>query len=145
MKDDTGRVYNQAVSDYEDRTFLPQMIAGIIVSGANTGKAVETLTESALANVKGGDITAIGRAFQKHAVREETVFVGEITGNVAMNTEQGMEYLNKILSDPNVMSTIIDTNAYGKVLDVRLPDGMGARWSADGKTFIDFLERYTLQ
>ena len=39
--------------------------------------------------------------------------------------------------------TVRNTKAFGDVLDVRLPDGTGARWSADGKTFIGFLEKYT--
>ena len=33
-------------------------------------------------------------------------------------------------------------NVFGDVIGVRLPDGAGARWKADG-TFIGFLERYT--
>ena len=54
-----------------------------------------------------------------------------------------MRYLNKILNDHKATFTIRNTKAYGDVLDVRMADGMGARWSADGKTFIGFLERFT--
>ncbi|WP_196595098.1 hypothetical protein, partial [Pectinatus frisingensis] len=117
---------------------------GHVIEGS--GNAVwgssQNLAESAQVLAKGNN-TAVGRAFQKHATREGTAFTGEITGNAAKNTEQGMEYLNKILNDTNATYTVRDTNAYGKVLDVRLPDGMGARWSADGKTFIGFLERFS--
>lgn len=91
----------------------------------------------------GGNNTAVGRAFQKHTIREGTAFTGEVTGNAAKNTAQGMSYLNKILSDPNATSVLRNTKAYGDVLDLRLPDGMGARWSADGETFIGFLEKFT--
>jgi hypothetical protein len=56
-----------------------------------------------------------------------------------------MKYLNKILKDPSSVFTIRKTNAFGDVLDVRLPDGMCARWSADGKTVIGFLERYSIK
>lgn len=66
-----------------------------------------------------------------------------MTGNAAKNTQQGANYLNDILSNTNSTYTVRNTKAYGDVLDVRLPDGTGARWSADGKTFIGFLERYT--
>ena len=143
LSDETGRVYNQTVEDYEHRTQIPALIAGTIIPGGGAGKAAEILTESALASVKGGAVTAVGRAFQKHLGRDVTAFEGVATGNAAKNTEQGMAYINKILSDPNARCTVRETTSYGKVMDVRLPDGMGARWSADGKNFIGFLERYT--
>lgn len=109
------------------------------------GKAwgsTNNLVSSAKSTVKGNN-TAVGRAFQKHTVRDGTAFTGEITGNAAKNTQQGMNYLNKIVNNPNATFTVRNTNSYGNVLDVRLPDGMGARWSSDGKTFIGFLERFT--
>lgn len=62
-----------------------------------------------------------------------------------LKRQQGMEYLNKIINDPNATFTVRDTNAFGKVLDVRLPDGMVARWTVDGQTFIGFLERFTMK
>ncbi len=140
LSDETGRVYNQTVEAYESRTQIPALIAGIIIPGGNSGKVAETLIESALASAKGGAVTAVGRAFQKHSTRTGTVFVGEITGNAAKNTEQGLAYINKILSDPSAKAVIKDTNAYGKILEVRIPNGPGARWSADGKNFIGFIE-----
>ena len=102
----------------------------------------KNLIDFANSSVKGNN-TAVGRAFQKHAVRDGTAFIGKITGNTAKNTQQGMTYVNKIINDPNATFTVRNTNAYGNVLDVRLPDGMGARWTADGKTFIGFLGRFT--
>lgn len=110
-----------------------------------TGKAIsnaDDLIESA-SKLHGKKNTAVGRAFQKHSVRDGTAFVGETTGNPAKNTEQGLKYLNDILGNPNATQTVRNTKAYGDVLEVRLPDGMGARWSADGSKFIGFLERYT--
>jgi hypothetical protein len=107
-------------------------------------KLIEELINAAKAKVSGNN-TAIGRAFQKHAAREGTAFIGEITGNSARNTEQGMSYLEMILNDPDAIYTIRDTKAYGNILDVRMLDGLGARWSADGKTFIGLLERYTFR
>jgi hypothetical protein len=92
-----------------------------------------------------GGVTPVGRAFQKHAgnAQRAGAFIGEATGNATRNTEQGRIYLDKILNNQNSTYTVRNTIAYGDILDVRLPDGTGARWTADGKTFIGFLEKYT--
>ncbi|MBU3131878.1 hypothetical protein KPL40_05385 [Clostridium gasigenes] len=66
-----------------------------------------------------------------------------MTGNPTKNTNQAKEYLNEILNSDYATRTIRNNKAYGEVLDVRLPDGMGARWSDAGKKFIGFLEKYT--
>ncbi|WP_085832445.1 hypothetical protein [Clostridium merdae] len=125
---------------------------GGVVKGA--GKAIndilpsgitrEGLTKVAGAPGKGG-VTPIGRAFQKHAgnAQRAGTFTGEVTGNVAKNTEQGINYLNQVLDNPNSTAAVRNTKAYGDVLDVRMPDGTGVRYSADGKSFIGFLEKYT--
>ena len=104
----------------------------------------QTLINSATIPGKGG-VTPVGRAFQKHAGNPNRAgtFTGDVAGNAAKNTEQGTKYLNSILDNPNSIYTVRNTKAFGDVLDVRLPDGTGARWSADGKTFIMFLEKYT--
>lgn len=88
-----------------------------------------------------GNTTAVGRAFQKHTVREGTAFVGEITGNATKNTDQALYYLKTILDHPESSFVVKSTKAYGEVLDVRLPNGMGARWSSDRTKFIGFLEK----
>jgi hypothetical protein len=100
--------------------------------------------DSATTPGKGGT-SPVGRAFQKHAGNPSRAgtFTGEVSGNVAKNTQQGAQYLNDILGNSNSTFTVRNTKAYGDVLDVRLPDGTGARWSADGNTFIGFLEKYT--
>jgi hypothetical protein len=66
-----------------------------------------------------------------------------VSGNAAINTQQGLRYLTDILDNPNSTRVIRSTKAYGEVLDIRLPDGTGVRFSYDGNTFIGFLERYT--
>jgi hypothetical protein len=80
-----------------------------------------------------GGVTPVGRAFQKHAgnAQRAGTFVGEVTGNATKNTEQGLKYLNDILNNQNSTYVIRNTKAHGDILDVRLPDGTGARWSAD--------------
>ncbi len=123
-------------------TIVKTLNGKFIGKASRPSDVFDNLISSANALVK-GDNTAVGRAFQKHAVREDTAFSGLITGNPARNTEQGMSYLNKILNDSEATFTYRNTKAFGDVLDVRLPNGMGARWSADGEKFIGFLERYT--
>ncbi|MFA6263727.1 MAG: hypothetical protein WCW33_04130 [Candidatus Babeliales bacterium] len=128
-------------------------VAQAVKNSLSPSKLVENITQKFQNNVDGliksadtllpGNNTAVGRAFQKHCIREKTSFIGEVTGNAAKNTEQGMQYLNKILRSPEAVFTIRDTNAFGRVIDVRLPDGLGARWTVDGQKFIGFLEKYT--
>ena len=110
----------------------------------NTWGSKEDLVIAATIQGKGG-VTPVGRAFQKHAGNPSRAgtFVGEISGNAVKNTEQGVKYILQILNNPQSFYTIRTTKTFGEVLDVRLPDGTGARWSADGKTFIMFLEKYT--
>ncbi len=82
-----------------------------------------------------GGVSPVGRAFQKHASNPSRAgsFVGEVSGNAAKNTDQGAKYITDILYNPQSTYTIRTTKSFGEVLDVRLPDGTGARWSADGK------------
>ena len=103
---------------------------------------IEKLVDAALAPVK-GNTTAIGRAFQKHSTREGTAFFGDITGDILKNTEQGMNYLKEILECPLAQVILKNHDVYGGILDIRLPDGMGARWLNNGEKFIGFLERRT--
>ena len=106
--------------------------------------STESLMESATVEGKRG-VTPVGRAFQKHAGNPNRAgsFTGQVSGNALKNTEQGTLYLNAILKDPSSTYTVRHTTSYGTVLDVRLPDGTGARWTADGHKFIGFLEKYS--
>lgn len=89
-------------------------------------------------------VTPIGRAFQKHTSESRAgTFTGVQSGNAAMNTSQGMSYLNKILDNPGTTYTARNLQTFGNFLDIRMPDGTGARYSADGTRFICFLEKYT--
>lgn len=128
---------NPTHDDYPD-----EIIGTKIKRSGKTWGTSKDLVNSATTPGK-GCVTPVGRAFQKHAGNSSRagIFTGEVTGNAAKNTEQGMKYVNEILSNPNSTYTINKTSAFGDVLDVRLPDGTGARWSADGKSFIGFLEK----
>jgi len=65
-----------------------------------------------------------------------------VSGYAVKNTQSGAKYPNDILSNKGSTYTMRETTAFGDVLDARMPDGTGARWSADGKNFLVFLEKY---
>jgi len=90
-----------------------------------------------------GNVTPVGRAYQKHQTRPNTVFTGPQSGSAAQNTQHGMAHLERILNDPSTTFTLAFNNTHGDVLKVRMLDGTGAMWSADGTRFIMFLEPYT--
>ena len=107
---------------------------------------IETSTLKNVATTPGkGGVSPVGRAFQKHAgdASRAGTFTGEVTGNAAKNTQQGAAYLDEILNNPSTTSVVKNTKAYGDVLEVRMPDGTGALWSAAGTKFIGFREKFT--
>jgi len=146
---DAGR-YGDEAADLRKRPGQAAEAAESAKKAVDLGKEVQTwgtittLKNSATKPGVGG-VSPVGRAFQKHAgnPKRAGTFVGQVSGNAQRNTELGAKYLNDILNNPNSTFTVRNTKAFGEVLDVRLPDGTGARWTADGKTFIGFLERYT--
>jgi hypothetical protein len=135
-------VKNDLVLFSQSNKNLPYITPKLESIANNIHKSFEHLIKSANAIIKGNN-TAAGRAFQKHATRDGSAFIGEITGNATRNTEQAINYINKIIKAPESTFIIRNTKSYGDVLDIRLPDGMGARWTSDGTTFIGFLEKYT--
>ena len=86
-----------------------------------------------------GNLTAVGRALQKHGSRTGSSFP-KATGNPAAINEQASSILNSIVTNPNAIRTIRHHARFGNVMEVQIPGGQGARFSADGKTFINFLE-----
>jgi len=119
-------------------TTTTQATATVGATDVTVSKAT-VLINSASAPGRGG-VTPIGRAFQKHNSREGTVFTGQASGNAANNTRLGMEHLIQIIEHPGTTIVINSHSTHGKVLDMRMPCGKGARWSACGTHFIGFLE-----
>jgi len=115
-------------------------IAGSISNSIPKDKLYEVATK---ANSAG--LSPAGRAFQKHSQRPGTSFIGEVTGNAAKNSAQGANYLKEILYNPNSAATVRVHKVFGQVLDVRLPNGVGARWSSDFNSFIGFLEGFKIK
>jgi len=121
-------------------------VNGVKVSGGSAaiwgskGDLIKTATTPGT-----GGVTPVGRAFQKHAGSTQRAgsFTGEVNGNASKNTQQGLNFLEDILDNPNSSYDLRNTKAFGEVLDVRTPDGTGVRFSSDGKKFIGFLEKFT--
>ena len=88
---------------------------------------------------KGGELTKAGRALEKHGSRPSSLYP-QATGNVANKNALGNQTLDSILNNPNATSVTRHHAMYGDVLEIRIPNGMGVRFSADGNTFIGFLE-----
>ena len=88
---------------------------------------------------KGGELTKTGRALEKHGSRIGSIYP-QATGNVANKNALGNKTLESILNNPNATSVIRYHAMYGNILEIKIPGGMGARFSADGSTFIGFLE-----
>jgi len=85
-----------------------------------------------------GGLTIAGRSLQKHGNRTGSLFP-RVKGTVEEINSQGESVLMNILTNPKVTTTTRHHAKFGDVLEYRIPDGQGARFSADGKTFIGFL------
>ncbi|WP_081077698.1 hemagglutinin repeat-containing protein [Burkholderia stagnalis] len=105
------------------------------------GKYIKDLSDAAKvpdASDKSGELSAAGRALQKHGGRNGSAFP-PAKGNPAAINEQGQKIVDNILNDPGRTVIQRDTGRFGNVIDVTASDGRGVRYSADGK-FITFLE-----
>ncbi|WP_143806966.1 hypothetical protein [Papillibacter cinnamivorans] len=88
---------------------------------------------------KGGELTKAGRALEKHGSRYGSIYP-QATGNVTNKNALGNQILESILNNPNATSVTRYHAMYGDILEIKISGGMGARFSADGSTFIGFLE-----
>ena len=88
---------------------------------------------------KGGNLTKVGRALEKHGSRAGSIYP-QATGNVVNKNAFGSKILESILTDPNATKVTRHHAMFDDILEVKTPSGMGARFSADGNTFIGFLE-----
>ena len=89
-----------------------------------------------------GGLTKAGRALDKKASRVGSVFP-KPKGNVHEINAQGQKMLDEILNHPDktIMVRNEATARMGyEVIDIRLPDGRGARFTKNGKEMICLLE-----
>ncbi|MBL8635407.1 MAG: hypothetical protein JNM40_19425 [Myxococcales bacterium] len=102
-----------------------------------TEVGLDNLSQAAGAADK-GDLTAAGRALQKHGGRSGSAFP-EVRSNPAEINKAGQAVVDEILTAPGSTTTRRHHARFGDVIEVRAPDGRGVRYDASGR-FIGFLE-----
>jgi RHS repeat-associated protein len=81
--------------------------------------------------------TFAGRALQKHGSRAGSVFP-KLTGNPRVFNEEAEKIVARILKDPDSEVLKYTHRAYGQVVEVWAPNGMGIRFGSRG--FMGFLD-----
>ena len=85
-----------------------------------------------------GDLTAAGRALQKHGGRPGSAFPAARSTPGEIN-KAGQAVVDEILTAPGSTTTRRHHARFGDVIEVRAPDGRGVRYDESGR-FIGFLE-----
>lgn len=127
------KVYNFQVEDFHTYHVGEN---GVLVHNADYNK--QQLLEAGNQQDK-GELTKAGRALDKHGNRAGSKFEKACGNDVAKNL-QGNKVLDSILSDPEASAIVRHHARFGDILEIRTPDGIGARFSADGTVFIGFIE-----
>jgi filamentous hemagglutinin len=102
-----------------------------------TEVGLDNLSQAAGAADK-GDLTAAGRALQKHGGRPGSAFPAARSTPGEIN-KAGQAVVDEILTAPGSTTTRRHHARFGDVIEVRAPDGRGVRYDASGR-FIGFLE-----
>ncbi|MFN2637433.1 MAG: RHS repeat-associated core domain-containing protein [Gemmatimonadaceae bacterium] len=112
-----------------------------IAMGWSDGMAVvgglEGLAESA-ARAEAGELSAAGRALEKHGSRTGSVFPRAV-GNAGAKNAAGQSIVEDILTAPGSRKVDLTSGRFKGGFDIYAPDGRGVRYDASGK-FITFLE-----
>ncbi|XP_022857963.1 uncharacterized protein LOC111378916 isoform X3 [Olea europaea var. sylvestris] len=91
--------------------------------------------------VKGSTLTDGARALAKHVNRSSSGYWGSLCGSDSEKNKVAMDIVNCLLTRCSWLNMHI-VPPHGVVFEIRIKDGYGARWSADGTKFIGFLEPY---
>jgi RHS repeat-associated protein len=96
--------------------------------------------EQALERFGNGPLSNVGRALTKHPKEiGETGNILQKLGGAAKVNDAAAEALRNILANGQAITKY--TTAFGRVIDIKLPNGIGARFSAETGNFIGFLGR----
>ncbi|WP_289661952.1 hypothetical protein [Flavobacterium panacagri] len=87
------------------------------------------------------EISIASRAWEKHVGRKKDSIFGEIKGN-AIEKKEKVEKLIHYIINHKTWWNIFYHYKHGLVYEIRVQNGQGLRWSADGKQFIGFLEDF---
>ena len=108
-----------------------------VAAAKGASHSLDELSQAAKAADRGG-LTAAGRALQKHGDRGGSAFP-RVTGGPEAINRQGQSIVDDILTSPGSTNVTRYHARFGKVTDIRAPDGRGVRYGPNGK-FIGFLE-----
>ncbi|WP_318804920.1 hypothetical protein [Flavobacterium sp. MMLR14_040] len=87
------------------------------------------------------EITIVERAWEKHSGRKKDSILGEIKGSPSQKRLM-VEKLTHHFLGHKTWWNIFYHYKHDLVYEIRLENGQGMRWSADGKRFIGFLEDF---
>ncbi len=89
---------------------------------------------------KGKKLTKAGRSLSKHnSDKRSGSTIPKPNGDQADLNEAGKKLVDSILKDPNRTTTIGEAGRFGKIIEIRRPDGIGIRIKPDGE-FVHFIE-----
>jgi hypothetical protein len=108
----------------------------LLAPGVSIPSVAELSVGAALPD-KGG-LTLGGRALQKHGARAGSSFPNP-KGSPASINAQAKAIVDGILNDPSAVTSARRHARFGDIIEVKLPDGRGLRFSPDSK-LIGFLE-----
>lgn len=85
------------------------------------------------------ELTRAGRSLMKHGYRPRSAFPKPV-GTPEQINELGQKVLESILHHPDKIIYKRPHPSFGKVIDIMVPGKGGARFTADGKEMVGFLE-----
>jgi hypothetical protein len=100
----------------------------------------ETLLESCFQPFN-SEVSIVARAWEKHVGRKKDSIFGEIKGNAHQKNEAVRKLVHHIMNNATWWN-IFYHYKHDLVYEIRIENGQGMRWSADGKRFIGFLEDF---
>lgn len=87
------------------------------------------------------EISIAARAWEKHVGRKKNSIFGEIKGNGNQKKETVEKLVHHIMNNKTWWNVFYHYK-HDLVYEIRVANGQGMRWSADGKRFIGFLEDF---
>ncbi|XP_020584468.1 uncharacterized protein LOC110027395 isoform X7 [Phalaenopsis equestris] len=91
---------------------------------------------------EGSTLTDAARSLAKHTHRSSEGWWGSFRGGDSEKNRLALEIVRRLLNECCWMN-VYDIPTHGRVFEIRVHEGYGARWSHDGSKFIGFLEPYT--
>jgi len=131
--------YMQNIPLSESGAGTTAMAAVFLVDFVGTRGGSGRLISAALRPGRGGLLTKVGHALQKHAGRSGSAFPRALGPEAAWN-QKGLEVLKEIIENPQTIAREIEHPRYGKIVEVVDPTGRGARFSSDLNSLIGFIE-----